>query len=385
MKISRFAVASALAACAFASYADTYATFKVEGRGLPVVEGVVRDTPKVEWGFVNFIAFGPGWQYSAQDYAAKEHKKESVTDAKYGQGLVHTAKMWPGGRGIGIREEFFDVSKGGAAKAHVRWTISSLDGAPMKLERAYLRFPLPVDDFAGGTVGGSRLPESYEKEWIGVGDKGSIEVVSRSGAKKLRLSVSSGNAVIADARKDKQDRFELRVEFPGAKDSAKAAVEFDVQGVFADSLKKANGRVALDLPPPPMKLAANDDWCAFPYTNDIKPGSILDFSSVTARDAPAGRYGFAKVTKDGHIAFEKSQKPVRFVGGNLCFDANFLSKEGCKAVVNDFVRRGWNTVRFHHIDVTITKDEWNNVWNRMTLPEISPQKLDQLDYLLAEF
>ena len=270
MKICRFAVASALAACAFASYADTYATFKVEGRGLPVVEGVVRDTPKVEWGFVNFIAFGPGWQYSAQDYAAKEHKKESVTDAKYGQGLVHTAKMWPGGRGIGIREEFFDVSKGGAAKAHVRWTISSLDGAPMKLERAYLRFPLPVDDFAGGTVGGSRLPESYEKEWIGVGDKGSIEVVSRSGAKKLRLSVSSGNAVIADARKDKQDRFELRVEFPGAKDSAKAAVEFDVQGVFADSLKKANGRVALDLPPPPMKLAANDDWCAFPYTNDIK-------------------------------------------------------------------------------------------------------------------
>ena len=385
MKISRFAVASALAACAFASYADTYATFKVEGRGLPVVEGVVRDTPKVEWGFVNFIAFGPGWQYSAQDYAAKEHKKESVTDAKYGQGLVHTAKMWPGGRGIGIREEFFDVSKGGAAKAHVRWTISSLDGAPMKLERAYLRFPLPVDDFAGGTVGGSRLPESYEKEWIGVGDKGSIEVVSRSGAKKLRLSVSSGNAVIADARKDKQDRFELRVEFPGAKDSAKAAVEFDVQGVFADSLKKANGRVALDLPPPPMKLAANDDWCAFPYTNDIKPGSILDFSSVTARDAPAGRYGFAKVTKDGHIAFEKSQKPVRFVGGNLCFDANFLSKEECRAVVNDFVRRGWNTVRFHHIDVTITKDEWNNVWNRRTLPEISPQKLDQLDYLLAEF
>ena len=72
----------------------------------------------------------------------------AVTDAKYGQGLVHTAKMWPGGRGIGIREEFFDVSKGGAAKAHVRWTISSLDGAPMKLERAYLRFPLPVDDFA---------------------------------------------------------------------------------------------------------------------------------------------------------------------------------------------------------------------------------------------
>ena len=135
---------SLAAISATAVFADTSATFKVEGRGLPIVDGVTRDSSKAEWGFVNFVAFGPGWQYSAQDYAAKEHAKSPVTDAKYGKGLLHTAKMWPGGRGIGIREEFYDVSKGGAAKAHVRWTISSLDGAPMKLERAYLRFPLPV-------------------------------------------------------------------------------------------------------------------------------------------------------------------------------------------------------------------------------------------------
>ena len=120
-----------------AVFADTFATFRVEGRGLPIVDGITRDSSKVEWGFVNFVAFGPGWQYSAQDYAAKEHNKSSVADAKYGKGLLHTAKMWPGGRGIGIREEFFDVSKGGAAKAHVRWTISSLDGAP-KIGRAHV-------------------------------------------------------------------------------------------------------------------------------------------------------------------------------------------------------------------------------------------------------
>ena len=35
-----------------------------------------------------------------------------VDDPKFGKGLLHTAKMWPGGRGIAIREEFFDVSKG---------------------------------------------------------------------------------------------------------------------------------------------------------------------------------------------------------------------------------------------------------------------------------
>ena len=132
-------------------------------------------------------------------------------------------------------------------------------------------------------------------------------------------------------------------------------------------------------------MVANADWCVFPFQNDIKEGSILDFSDMVSADAPAGKYGFAKVTKDGHFVFDKRpNKPVRFVGGNLCFDANFLSKEQCKRVVQDFVRRGWNTVRFHHIDVTITKDEWNNLWNRKTYPEISPARLDQLDYLFAE-
>ena len=375
---------AALSACAY-SFADTYASISVERRGLPMVEGILKDNPTANWGFVNFIAFGPGWQFSAQDYAASEHRKSVIKDGQLGDGLLFTAKMWPGGRGINIREEVYDISKGGGTKARFRWTISSQDGKAMKLERAYLRFPLSEDEFAGGTVGGVKLPLKYEQEWIGVGDKKNIKIVSKNGAKKLLLSVDSGNAVIADARKEKQPRLELRLEFPGAKDQTKSVVEFEVQGVFADSLKKSSGRVSLNLPPPPVKLAAGKEWCAFQYTNDIKPGTILDFSSLSLCDAPAGKYGFAKVTKDGHIAFEKRAEPVRFVGGNLCFDANFLSKEQCKAVVNDFVRRGWNSVRFHHIDVTITKDEWNNLWGRKTYPEISTEKLDRLDYLLAEF
>ena len=130
------AVAAATLSAATAVFADTYATIGVEGRGLLQVEGIVRNDPKAEWGFVNFVVFGPGWQFAAQDYAAKEHKKSTVDDPKFGKGLLHTAKMWPGGRGIAIREEFFDVTKGDAAKVHVRWTLSSTDGAPLKLERA---------------------------------------------------------------------------------------------------------------------------------------------------------------------------------------------------------------------------------------------------------
>ena len=379
------AVATATLSAATAVFADTYATIGVEGRGLLQVEGIVRNDPKVEWGFVNFVVFGPGWQFAAQDYAAKEHKKSTVDDPKFGKGLLHTAKMWPGGRGIAIREEFFDVTKGDAPKVHVRWTLSSTDGAPLKLERAYLGFPLPVNDFAEGTAGGAKLPAAYGKEFLGLGDKSRIEIASKGGKKKLRVSVVSGNAVLADARKDKREMFELRIEFPDAKNAARSTVEFEVQGVFADSLGKGNGSVRLGLPPPPLKVTAGDKWVKFPWTNDVKTGTILDFSKVTRYDVPAGSLGFARVSREGHFVFEKDAKktPRRFIGGNLCFSANFLSKEEADRAVQDFVARGWNAIRLHHLDVVITKEEWHDIWNRRTWSHISPQRLDQLDYLVA--
>ena len=378
-------IAALVAGFAFGAQAETSAGFSVDWRGLPNVEGILKDNSKANYGFVNFVAFGPGWQYTAQDYAASEHKKDRIEDPEFGKGLLFTGKIWAGKSGLAIREEFYDVSKDGAARAHVRWTISSLNDQPMALERAYIRFPLSREEFAGGKAGSSVLPAEYGEEWIGVGAKDRIETVSKDGTKKLVLAVASGNPVIQDARKDKQDRFEMRIDFPNAKEAKSSTIEFDVEGLFADSLKKSPGKVKLDIPPPPTKLTANDDWVPFPYTNAIKPGSILDFTGIVSSDAPAGKYGFAKVGPDGHFAFAGKTAPTRFVGGNLCFDANFLSKEECRTLVTDFVRRGWNTVRFHHIDVTITKDEWNNLWSRRTYPEISPEKLDQLDFLLAEF
>ena len=237
---------------------ETSANIIVDWRGLPQVQGVVRDGNKVDWGFANFVAFGPGWAYTAQDYAAKEHKKAAIDDPALGRGLLFTGKIWAGSRGLGIREEFFDVSKDGAAKARVRWTITSLDGKPMQLERAYVRFPLALNDFAGGTLSGKPLPVDYGQEWIGVGDKGAIEVVSKGGNKFLRLAVAKGNPVLWDGRKDKLDRFELRVDFPDAKGATSSTIEFDFSGAFADALKKGRGVVKLDLPPPPAKTEAGD-------------------------------------------------------------------------------------------------------------------------------
>ena len=382
---SLLSLAAVAALAVPAARGETPANISVEGRGLPVVPGILRDSDKVDWGFANFVAFGPGWAYAAQDYAAKEQKKDAVDDPALGRGLLFTGKIWAGSRGLAIREEFFDVSKGGPAKAHVRWTISSQDGKPMALERAYVRFPLALNDFAGGTVSGAPLPVDYREEWIGVGDKGAIEVAAKNGGKVLRLAVSKGNPVLWDGRKDKLERFELRVDFPDAKNATSSTVEFDLSGAFADSLGRPAGRVDLGLPPPPLMIAAGDKWVVFPWTNDVKPGSILDFSKVVPREAPAGKDGFARVSPEGHFVFEKDAKktPRRFVGGNLCFGANFLSKEQADQAVRDFVARGWNAIRLHHLDVTITKDEWNDIWNRRTWPEIDPAKLDRLDYLVA--
>jgi len=142
-----------LAACVMVgAFADSSANIAVEGRGMPQVECILRDGSKVQWGGVNFIVFGPGWQFAAQDFAAKEHKKTVVDDPQFGKGLLCTGKIGAGATQLQFREEFFDVSKGGPAKARVRWTISSQDGKPMALERAYVRFPLALNDFAGGTV-----------------------------------------------------------------------------------------------------------------------------------------------------------------------------------------------------------------------------------------
>ena len=154
------AVCGAAVLAAHLVFGETAASFSVDWRGLPNVEGIVRENSKANWGFVNFVAFGPGWQYTAQDYAAKEHRKEACEDPKYGKGLKFTAKIWAGRTGLSIHEEFYDVSRDGFARTFVRWTIASLDNAPMQLERAYLRFPLSRAEFAGGTVGGRTLPLS---------------------------------------------------------------------------------------------------------------------------------------------------------------------------------------------------------------------------------
>ena len=78
---STLAVALACLLAAPLSRAETGANIGIDGRGLLHVGDILKDGPKC------------------------------------GMGLLFTGKIWAGGSGLAIREEFFDVSTGGPAKA----------------------------------------------------------------------------------------------------------------------------------------------------------------------------------------------------------------------------------------------------------------------------
>ena len=93
-------------------------------------------------------------------------------------------------------------------------------------------------------------------------------------------------------------------------------------------------------------------------------------------DAPAGKHGFVRV-KDGHFVTDKGQ--IRFWGTNLCFTANFPTKEQADKLADRLARFGYNCVRLCHLDTG------NNsiVSSQLTLTELDRRKLDALDYLIA--
>jgi hypothetical protein len=124
---------------------------------------------------------------------------------------------------------------------------------------------------------------------------------------------------------------------------------------------------------PPSYIVKSANWQPFEHKLDIEPGSVLDFSSLV--DGPAGKYG-PVVLREGHFEFErKPGERVRFFGPNLCFTANFQGKEACERLAERLQRMGYNTVRFHHYDGTVSD---RRAAKSTTL---DPAALDKIDYL----
>ena len=108
---------------------------------------------------------------------------------------------------------------------------------------------------------------------------------------------------------------------------------------------------------------------------EVKPGSVLDFSRHV--DAPAGKYGRV-IVKNGKFAFENAPgKRVRFLGVNLCNSGDpFMTKELAETLAKRMARAGYNTVRLHHFENSLTAK------NAKYSYEFDPEQLDRLDYLV---
>ena len=124
-------------------------------------------------------------------------------------------------------------------------------------------------------------------------------------------------------------------------------------------------------------ITAGDDWIPLTPGLSIEPGSALDFSALGFVDAPAGKHGRVIARPDGQFAFADSPgKPRRFYGVNLCFGANFLSKQDSIQLAERLVRLGYNALRFHHYETGLVEGQPSST-------SLDPQKLDQFDYLAA--
>ena len=118
----------------------------------------------------------------------------------------------------------------------------------------------------------------------------------------------------------------------------------------------------------------SEEWVEIACAPKVKSGTALDFSCLA--DAPAGKYGFA-LNRNGQVAFERNPEPVRFVGANICRDVCFLpTKEAIDGLSDDFLRMGYNLVRFHHFEEEL-------LTGGVGYMKPNPESLDRMDYTLA--
>lgn len=130
------------------------------------------------------------------------------------------------------------------------------------------------------------------------------------------------------------------------------------------------------------------DWYPFELAEKMDPNSPANIGKLVL-DAPAGKHGFVKV-KGGDFVFEDGA-PARFWGTNLCFQANFPSKEKTKWMADRLAFFGFNAVRLHHMDFAFEPQGiFKDVAPAYKDPQmketghLSEQQLDRLDYLIYE-
>lgn len=188
----------------------------------------------------------------------------------------------------------------------------------------------------------------------------------------LRWSFPEPTSVLVQDNRQWGPSFSVRIfRSPGAQQPFRKAAPVKI-----DFSLTATGGVSVEHDTP-VTIVAGEDWIPLPLELDILPGSALDFSMLDLQDAPAGKHGWLKANKDGTFSFERQpDHPVRFYGVNFCFSAHYLTHEQSDRLADRLVRLGYNAIRVHHYEGELTESQPERT-------RLNPQKLDQIDYLLA--
>ncbi len=124
-------------------------------------------------------------------------------------------------------------------------------------------------------------------------------------------------------------------------------------------------------------IRESPEWVPLQPGLEIVAGSALDFTGIAGTGVPAGKEGRVIARPDGQFAFEGSPRVARrFYGVNLCFGAQYLSHEDSDRIALRLSRLGYNALRLHHYETELVSGQARST-------ELNPQKLDQLDYLVA--
>ena len=332
----------------------TDAPLNIEGRGTVQMNGIIN-------GFTNLIVkpFG-GW--AAQDYCMKDMKRAQENGATVLRGVYNTR---PGAR---FEERVTTVNDpADKRKIHqIRYKLTPLAGGNFSYESIFVKIPLGIKSFLGGKVvvdgkefdlppvpgGAVKYPEAMSTLAI------------EGAAVKFLLKAEGMKFSLVDERHNSNPSQSLLITATALACKDKPAYEFgfDVKCAMQPYFIREDGKT----------------WVAFPR-GDMVPadGGIFDFSDLV--DAPAGKYGRI-ISKDGHFAYEKTGKRVKLIGTNLCYSANYLTKENADKLAQIFRKMGYNTIRLHHTDVHMRKGSWS----ARRSDDIDEGMLDRLDYLFAK-
>lgn len=165
--------------------------------------------------------------------------------------------------------------------------------------------------------------------------------------------------------------FVSRLPLPPAKDLAAVGLEVVGGAVWMVAGLSLGDAAAMPAIPPDV-LAAGARWKAGAAPWEVDPGSALDLAAMNPGPVP-GRL----LQRGPRFELESAPGvPVRLLGANLCFSANYPTHAVADRMAAAFRAMGHNSVRIHHHDgALVPKDGDGSVLDR--------ENADRLDYLFA--